>query len=84
MFKERICRTLGAGATAPYGFPPGKQLMDSICDSPGRLVAPCQGNSNFDRRKHVEFGIDWDFEPLEPTAMRGCANESIRKWLRGR
>jgi len=43
---ERVVFVLGAGASAPYGFPIGRALRDDICDNFAsrceRMVEPCR------------------------------------------
>jgi hypothetical protein len=56
LLTKQICFVLGAGASAPYGFPPGSQLMESICGSqPDDWWPLAQAIADFDRSKHDEF-----------------------------
>jgi hypothetical protein len=53
---KQICIVLGAGASAPYGFPPGGQLMNQICGpQPDDWWPIAKAIAGFDKYKHDEF-----------------------------
>lgn len=56
MITKKTVLILGAGASAPYGFPTGQSLLQKICDiGHGSKLDHFTNDLRFDRRQSIEF-----------------------------
>ena len=83
MLTRQICLVLGAGASQPYGFPTGGELMRLIAGpQPDEWWPLAKAVTGFDQDKHAQFISRLQESGVTSIDQFASGNQSLKKYAK--